>query len=78
MFQPALEALEREPLERLVLERMRATLGRLLRAPAHARRLGGVRPEDLRRLEDWRRLPFLTKAELRDAYEGGLERALEG
>ena len=77
MFQPALEALEREPLERLALERMRATLGRLLRAPAHARRLGGVRPEDLRRLEDWRRLPFLTKAELRDAYPFGLACARE-
>ena len=77
MFQPALEALEREPLERLALERMRATLGRLLRAPAHARRLGGVRPEDLRRLEDWRRLPFLTKADLRDAYPFGLACARE-
>ena len=68
MFQPELEALDRERLERLVLERMRATLARLSDHPAHARRLGGARPEDLRRLEDWRRLPFLTKAELRDAY----------
>src|SRR5438309_3902816 len=68
MFQPELEALDRERLERLVLERMRATLARLRDHPAHARRLGGARPEDLRRLEDWRRLPFLTKAELRDAY----------
>src|SRR5439155_1614251 len=47
---------------------MRATLARLSDHPAHARRLGGARPEDLRRLEDWSRLPFLTKAELRDAY----------
>src|SRR2546428_13345558 len=47
---------------------MRATLAGLSDHPAHARRLGGARPEDLRRLEDWRRLPFLTKAELRDAY----------
>jgi len=68
MFQPELEALDRERLEHLVLERMRATLARLSDYPAHARRLGGARPEDLRRLEDWSRLPFLTKAELRDAY----------
>src|SRR5437899_12487920 len=68
MWEPELEALDRERLERLVLERMRATLARLSDHPAHARRLGGARPEDLRRLEDWRRLPFLTKAELRDAY----------
>ena len=72
MFQPDLEALDREPLERLVLERMRATLARLRAEPAWARRLGGARPEDLRRLEDWRRLPFLTKEELRDAYPFGL------
>src|SRR5947207_6359077 len=33
---------------------------------------GGAQPEDIRRLEDWRRLPLLTKAELRDAYPFGL------
>src|SRR6184192_3173370 len=65
---PCRQAVARERLEHLVLERMRATLARLRDDPAHARRLGGARPEDLRRLEDWRRLPFLTKAELRDAY----------
>jgi phenylacetate-coenzyme A ligase PaaK-like adenylate-forming protein len=68
MFQPELEALDRERLERLVLERMRATLGSLVVHPAHARRLGGAQPEDIRRLEDWRKLPFLTKETLRDAY----------
>ncbi|MBI2494578.1 MAG: phenylacetate--CoA ligase [Candidatus Rokubacteria bacterium] len=72
MWEPDLEALDREPLERLVLERMRATLARLCAEPAWARRLGGARPEDLRRLEDWRQLPFLTKEELRDAYPFGL------
>jgi phenylacetate-CoA ligase len=68
MWQPELEALAREGLERLTLERMRATLGRVLGNPAWARRLGGVRPEAIARVEDWRKLPFLTKEELRDAY----------
>src|SRR5213593_2067181 len=72
MWEPELEALDRERLERLVLDRMRATLARLLVHPAHARRLGGARPEDIQRLEDWRRLPFLTKETLRDAYPFGL------
>jgi len=72
MWQPELEALEREPMERLVLERMRKTLGRALANPAYARRLGGVRPEDVKTPADWWRLPFLTKAELRDAYPFGL------
>jgi len=72
MWQPELEALEREPMERLILERMRKTLGRALANPAYARRLAGVRPEDVKTPADWRRLPFLTKAELRDAYPFGL------
>jgi phenylacetate-CoA ligase len=72
MLQPELEALDREPLERLQLTRMRATLGRCLGNPAHARRLGGARPDDLHAVADWRRLPFLTKEILRDAYPWGL------
>jgi phenylacetate-CoA ligase len=72
MWQPELESLDRASLERLVVERMRATLARVLVEPAWARRLPGVRPEDIARVEDWRTLPFLTKAELRDAYPYGL------
>jgi phenylacetate-CoA ligase len=72
MWQPELEALDREPLERLVVERMRATLARVLGEPAWARRLAGVRPEDIARVADWGALPFLTKDELRDAYPYGL------
>src|SRR5205807_5646626 len=72
MWQPELESLDRAPLERLVVERMRATLARVLAEPAWARRLPGVRPEDIAWVEDWRTLPFLTKAELRDAYPYGL------
>src|SRR6266849_4303955 len=72
MWQPELEALPRESLERLVVERMRVTLARVLVEPAWARRLRGVHPGDIVRVEDWRRLPFLTKDELRDAYPYGL------
>ena len=72
MLQPELEALERGRLDALVLERLRGALAAALAHPAHARRLGGARPEDICRPEDWRGLPFLTKAELRDAYPFGL------
>src|SRR3989442_2351285 len=72
MWQPELEALARESLERLVVERMRATLARVLVEPAWARRLRGVHPGDIVRVEDWGTLPFLTKEELRDAYPYGL------
>jgi phenylacetate-CoA ligase len=72
MWQPELEALEREPLERMVVERMRAMLARVLAEPAWARRLPGIDLRDIVRIEDWRKLPLLTKDELRDAYPYGL------
>ena len=53
-------------------EQILRTLGRALTNPAWARRLAGARPEDLTYVDDWRRLPFLTKDELRDAYPFGL------
>jgi phenylacetate-CoA ligase len=68
MFQRELESLERPRLAALQLDRMRTTLGRVLGHPAWARRLGGARPEDISTADDWARLPFLTKDELRDAY----------
>jgi phenylacetate-CoA ligase len=72
LWQADREAMEREPLERLVLERMRATLARARTNAAWARRLGDARAEDVKRVEDWQRLPFLTKDALRDAYPFGL------
>lgn len=72
MLQPDREAAPRETLERLALEGMRRTLARALENPAWRRRLGDVRPEDLKSTADWARLPFLTKEELRDAYPFGL------
>jgi phenylacetate-coenzyme A ligase PaaK-like adenylate-forming protein len=68
MWQPEVEALDRARLEPLVLRRMRDTLARVQRNPAYARRLGGAAPGDIKRVDDWARLPFLTKDDLRDAY----------
>src|SRR5438046_5196763 len=51
---------------------MRATLARARTNTAWARRLGDAHPEDIKRVDDWQRLPFLTKDELRDAYPYGL------
>jgi phenylacetate-CoA ligase len=72
MFQRELESLDRPRLTALQLDRMRATLARVLRHPGWAKRLGGARVEDLRSVDDWAHLPFLTKDELRDAYPFGL------
>jgi phenylacetate-CoA ligase len=51
---------------------MRATLARARTNPAWVRRLGDARPDDVRHIDDWQRLPFLTKDALRDAYPFGL------
>jgi phenylacetate-coenzyme A ligase PaaK-like adenylate-forming protein len=72
MLQPEVESLDRERLEHLQLQRMRATLARALGNAGWARRLGGTRPEDLRTAGAWSALPFLTKDDLRDAYPFGL------
>ena len=72
MLQPELEALDRERLERLQLERMHATLARVLTNPAWRGRLADVRPGDLSATAQWQGLPLLTKDVLRDAYPFGL------
>ena len=72
MWEPEAEALPREALERQTVEGLRRTLGHVLAHPGWRRRLPGVEPGDIRRPEDWARLPFLTKDELREAYPFGL------
>src|SRR5262249_20971653 len=72
MWQPEPESPDRPPLGRLSPERNGATPGRVRARPPRARRLPGVRAEDISRVEDWHKLPFLTKEELRDAYPYGL------
>jgi len=71
-WNPAAETLPRERLEALALEGMRATLARVGANAAWRRRLDGLAADDVKALDDWRRLPFLTKDELRDAYPFGL------
>ena len=64
MWNPERESLGREALEGVVLDGMRATLARARTNTAWARRLGDAHPEDIKRVDDWQRLPFLTKDEL--------------
>jgi phenylacetate-CoA ligase len=73
MFQPAEETRARESLERLQLERLRATVARIAaHNPRYHRHLGAPAPGDLAALRDLQALPFLTKADLRDAYPYGM------
>ena len=73
-FNPV-ESMEREKLEELQLERLRATVDRLYRkVPFYRKKLDevGFKPGDVKSLDDLRRLPFTTKDDLRDNYPFGL------
>jgi phenylacetate-CoA ligase len=70
------EALPRERLRELQLERLRATVARVLDAqPLGAARLAGAGvggPADIGALDDLAGLPFSHKSDLRDSYPFGL------
>ena len=73
MFQPSQESRSREALELLQLERLRRTVERIAaHNPSYREHLGGIAAGDLVSLDDVRRLPFLTKDRLRDAYPYGM------
>lgn len=74
-FEPKFEAMDRRDLAQLQLERLQETLTRVARnVPLYRKRFAelGVDPETFSDLADVRRLPFTTKADLREAYPYGL------
>lgn len=74
-FEPALETMDRGELAQVQLERLQATLNRVARnVPLYRRRFAeqGIDPEAFSDLADVDRLPFTTKADLREAYPYGL------
>ncbi len=73
-FNPV-ESMDRERLEELQLERLRATVDRLYeRVPFYRKKLDdvGYKPGDIKSLDDLQGLPFTTKDDLRDNYPFGL------
>jgi len=72
IWDPA-ETISREDLEALQLERLRDCVARVANVPFYKRAFqeSGITPEKFRALEDLRRLPITTKADLRDNYPFG-------
>lgn len=69
------ECLSRSKLEELQLERLKWTVQRVYNKVPHYRAKfdkSGIKPEDVRSLQDLARLPFTTKDDLRDNYPFGL------
>ena len=74
-FQPKAETMPREILSALQLRRLRATLRNAYQnVPLHRSRMQerGIEPGDVKSLSDFARLPFTSKADLRDHYPFGL------
>jgi phenylacetate-CoA ligase len=69
-----METLDPAALVALQLERLRDTVRRLERVPFYRSKLleAGVKPEDIQSLDEVRRLPFTTAADLRENYPAGL------
>lgn len=74
-FEPQFEAMDRAELAQLQLERLQQTLLRVGRnVPLYRKRFAehDIDPETFADVADLRRLPFTTKADLREAYPYGL------
>lgn len=71
---PELETMTRPEIEKLQMERLKTTLQQCMNAPFYKKRFEehGLKPEDIRSLEDLRKIPFTTKQDLRDNYPFGM------
>lgn len=75
IFNEDFETLPREALEALQLKRLRQIAERVYHTVGFYRKSfgkAGVSPEDIRSLDDLRRLPFTTKEDLQENYPFGL------
>ncbi len=80
-FQEEIETLPKSKLKALQLERLQAIVERAYTQNTFYRQLydrAGVKPADIRSLEDIRKLPFLEKKTVREAYPYGMALASPG
>lgn len=73
-FNPELETLSRDEIKKLQLERLQATVRHCMNSPFYKKRFeeAGLKLEDIKTLDDIRKIPFTTKQDLRDTYPFGL------
>ena len=74
-FQPEIECASRDQLKRWQSERLVKQVRRVWEnVPYYRKKMEaqGVTPEDIQSVDDLTKLPFLSKADLRDAYPYGL------
>ena len=73
-YQPEIETMKRADLEALQIKRLQNTLRIARQSPFYKARLSeaGISPDNIRTLDDLRRIPFTTKNDLRAHYPFGL------
>ena len=74
-YQKEIETMSREDMKKLQSEKLVKQVKNVYENVAYYRDLmdkKGVKPEDIQSIDDLHKLPFLTKADLRDAYPYGL------
>jgi phenylacetate-CoA ligase len=73
-FNPEMETLTRSEIQALQLERLQKTVAHCMNSSFYRKRFqeAGVRPEDIKTLDDIRRIPLTTKQDLRDTYPFGI------
>ena len=73
-FNPELETMNRQQLEQLQLQRLKQTVEHCMNAEFYRKRFKelGITPDDIRSLDDVKKLPFTSKEDLRDNYPFGL------
>ena len=68
------EAFSRQEIEKYQLERLHKTLEHCMNSPFYRERFAreGLKPSDIKTLDDIRKIPFTTKQDLRDTYPFGI------
>ncbi len=71
---PDKELMSRSEIEALQLERLQKTVRHCMNSPFYKQRFEsiGLTPDDIKSLDDLRKIPFTTKQDLRDTYPFGI------
>lgn len=71
---PQYETMSRDQIETLQLERLQATVKHCMNSTFYKKRFeeAGLKPEDIKTLDDLRKIPFTTKQDLRETYPFGM------
>lgn len=69
-----METMTRPEIEKLQLERLQKTVLHCMNSPFYKKRFeeNNLKPEDIKSLDDLRKIPFTTKQDLRDTYPFGI------